>query len=99
MANKNLNNFSRQEPLTYNRLVADCVRVVLSFELVDLFYQRKMEMIASEVNLCTLRYNMTSFLGVKTSWNKIDKPLVVYRFKGNVMTSKVTLRTCIQTKL
>ena len=28
-----------------------------------------------------------------TSCNKIDKPLVVYRFTGNVMTSVTTLRT------
>ena len=28
-----------------------------------------------------------------TPCNKIDKPLVVYRFKGNVMTSITTLRT------
>ena len=28
-----------------------------------------------------------------TPCNKIDKPLVVYRFTGNVMTSKTTLRT------
>ena len=28
-----------------------------------------------------------------TPCNKIDKPLVVYRFSGNVMTSITTLRT------
>ena len=28
-----------------------------------------------------------------TPCNKIDKPLVVYRFSGNVMTSKAALRT------
>ena len=28
-----------------------------------------------------------------TSCNKIDKPLAVYRFSGNVMTSITTLRT------
>ena len=28
-----------------------------------------------------------------TPWNKIDKPLVVYRFMGNGMTSITTLRT------
>ena len=27
-----------------------------------------------------------------TPYNKIDKPLVVYRFTGNVMTSIITLR-------
>ena len=30
-----------------------------------------------------------------TPWNKIDKPLVVYRFTGNVMTSITKLHTCI----
>ena len=29
----------------------------------------------------------------KTPCNKIDKPLVVYRFTGSVMTSITTLRT------
>ena len=33
-------------------------------------------------------YHMTSL----TPCNKIDKPLVVYRFTGNVMTSITTLR-------
>ena len=28
-----------------------------------------------------------------TPCNKIDKPLVVYRFTGNVMTSIITLRS------
>ena len=28
-----------------------------------------------------------------TPCNKIDKPLVIYRFMGNVMTSTTTLRT------
>ena len=28
-----------------------------------------------------------------TACNKIDKPLVVYRFSGNAMTSMATLRT------
>ena len=28
-----------------------------------------------------------------TSYNKIDKPLVVYRFSGNFMTSITTMRT------
>ena len=36
-------------------------------------------------------YHMKSRLGVKC--NKIDKPLVVYRFRGSVMTSITTLRT------
>ena len=40
-------------------------------------------------NVANVIYNMTSRLGC----NKIDKPLVVYRFLGNVMTAITTLRT------
>ena len=36
-------------------------------------------------------YHMTSRLGVK--YIKMDKPLVVYRFTGGVMTSTTLLRT------
>ena len=38
-----------------------------------------------------LSYDVVSESEV-TPCNKIDKPLVVYRFTGNVMTSKTTLR-------
>ena len=38
-----------------------------------------------------LSYNVASG-SVITPCNKIDKPLVVYRFTGNVMTSITTLR-------
>ena len=38
-------------------------------------------------------YHMTSRLGVPQNLcNKIDTPLVVYRFSGNVMTPIITLR-------
>ena len=37
-------------------------------------------------------YNLETFSEI-TPCNKIDKPLVVYRFSGNVMTSITTLRT------
>ena len=40
----------------------------------------------------TLSYDVTSGSEI-TPCNKIDKPLVVYRFTGNVMTSITTLRT------
>ena len=47
-----------------------------------------------------LHYRHVSFLSYDvasgseiTPCNKIDKPLVVYRFTGNVMTSITTLRT------
>ena len=39
-----------------------------------------------------LSYDVASGCEV-TSCNKICKPLVVYRFSGNVMTSITTLRT------
>ena len=39
-----------------------------------------------------LSYDVTSG-SEKTPCNKIDKPLVVYRFTGNVMTSITTLHT------
>ena len=39
-----------------------------------------------------LSYNVASG-SVITPCNKIDKPLVVYRFSGMVMTSITTLRT------
>ena len=40
----------------------------------------------------TLSYDVASGSEI-TPCNKIDKPLVVYRFTGNVMTSIATLRT------
>ena len=39
-----------------------------------------------------LSYDVASGSEIKPC-NKIDKPLVVYRFTGNVMTSIATLRT------
>ena len=42
---------------------------------------------------CRFFYHMTSRPSVITPCNKIDKPLVLYRFTGNVMTSITTLRT------
>ena len=39
-----------------------------------------------------LSYDVT-FESEITPCNKIDKPLVVYRFTGNIMTSIITLRT------
>ena len=43
----------------------------------------------------TLSYDVASESEI-TPCNKIDKPLVVYRFTGNVMTSVTTLRTQLQ---
>ena len=42
--------------------------------------------------LSNLSYDVASGSEI-TSCNKIDKPLVVYRFTGNVMTSITMLRT------
>ena len=41
---------------------------------------------------CNLTYDVASESEI-TPCNKIDKPLVVYRFTENVMTSITTLRT------
>ena len=49
----------------------------------------------SEITPCNkidLSYDVASGSEI-TQCNKIDKPLVVYRFTGNVMTSIITLRT------
>ena len=43
----------------------------------------------------SLSYDVASGSEI-TPYNKIDKPLVVYRFLGNVMTSITTLRTYTQ---
>ena len=40
----------------------------------------------------TLSYDVTSGSEI-AQCNKIDKPLVVYRFLGNIMTAIITLRT------
>ena len=45
--------------------------------------------------LIILSYDVASGSGI-TPCNKIDKPLVVYRFSGNVMTSITTLCTYLQ---
>ena len=45
----------------------------------------------SLVNKHALSHNVASGSDI-TTCNKIDKPLVVYRFSGNVMTSITTLR-------
>ena len=44
------------------------------------------------MNICDLSYDVASGSQI-TPCNKIDKPLMVYRFTGNVITSITTLRT------
>ena len=46
----------------------------------------------SGYNNPSLSYDVASGSDI-TPCNKIDKPLVVYRFTGNVLTSIATLRT------
>ena len=48
-------------------------------------------LVLGQVKIC-LSYDVTSGSEI-TPCNRIDKPLVVYRFTGNVMTSITTLRT------
>ena len=45
-----------------------------------------------DVFKCVLSYDVASGSEI-TPCNKIDKPLVVYRFTGNAMMSITTLRT------
>ena len=54
--------------------------------------------IVLKIKYCCLSNDVASRSEI-TPCNKIDKPLVVYRFSGHVMTSITTLRTCIRTKL
>ena len=46
----------------------------------------------TKMSLCILSSDVASGSEI-TPCNKIDKPLVVYRFTGNVMMSITTLRT------
>ena len=45
-----------------------------------------------KILLCILSYDVESGSEIMP-WNRIDKPLVVYRSTGNLMTSITTLRT------
>ena len=47
---------------------------------------------SQQLNIFSLSYDVASGSEI-TPCNKIDKPLVVYRFTGNVMTSVTTVRT------
>ena len=53
---------------------------------------RVMQQLERDTSYIPLSYDVASGSEI-TPCNKIDKPLVVYRFKGNVMTSLTTLRT------
>ena len=52
----------------------------------------QINIILLQLGYCPLSYDVASESEI-TPCNKIDKPLVVYRFTGNVMTSITTLRT------
>ena len=54
------------------------------------FYNKIME--TKQIFKQSLSYDVASGSEI-TPCNKIDKPLVVYRFMGNIMTSITTLRT------
>ena len=56
----------------------------------DLFWNCMSHLLIIEENY--LSYDVASGSEI-TPCNKIDKPLVVYRFTGNVMTSITMLRT------
>ena len=55
-------------------------------------YQQHILRFESGIQLLLLSYDVASGSEI-TPCNKICKPLVVYRFSGNVMTSITTLRT------
>ena len=57
--------------------------------VTGIFYKQR---IIVKLNKYFLSYDVASGSEI-TPCNKIDKPLVVYRFAGNVMTSIATLRT------
>ena len=85
------------------RSILICPQVSIKFRslLLD-FYLGQLRIISQRGMslLCTphiydivlLSYDVASGSEI-TPCNKIDKPLVVYRFTGNVMTSITTLRT------
>ena len=58
--------------------------------LVCVLFVRKLY--TSVLKYCFLSYDVASGSEI-TPGNKIDKPQVVYRFTGNVMTPITTLRT------
>ena len=64
------------------RVHTTCLGRKIVFNLYTLFYLPKI----------IVSYDLASESEI-TPCNKIDKPLVVYRFTGNVMTSITTLRT------
>ena len=64
--------------------------VSCDYDLISVFfsYTACIELMSKS----TLSYDVTSWREI-TPCNKIDKPLVIYRFTGNVMTSITKLRT------
>ena len=81
--NRYLKTFSSQNACTFLNK-----RLFLNFFLTTTIYQVKD--IYSTVYY-DLSYDVASESEIRPR-NKIDKPLVVYRFTGNVMMSKTTLR-------
>ena len=56
-----------------------------------MFYRKKCQVIYKVIYKEDLSHDVASGSDI-TLCNKIDKPLVVYRFLGNVMKSIITLR-------
>ena len=72
---------------TLQQYAGDTVNLPSNGELLEMFGK-----VRNNCYNCYLSYDVASG-SEKTPGNKIDKPLVVYRFSGNFMTSITTLRT------
>ena len=69
----------------------DEIVIFSTSKLIKLLCLFKMTILASSWDFYT--YHMTPLLRVQTPCNTIDKPIVVYRFSGNLMTHITTLLT------
>ena len=84
----------------YLRVTSQCKHAVLFLNRINhnTFYylyqnvERITIKVKTSMKVLYLSYDVASGSEI-TPCNKIDKPLVVYRFTGNVMTSITTLRT------
>ena len=72
---------------TLQQYAGDTVNLPSSGELLEMFGK-----VRNNCYNCYSSYDVASG-SEKTPSNKIDKPLVVYRFSGNFMTSITTLHT------
>ena len=72
---------------SFHRKLEAHLRLIISYMLYNTIVP-VLTVISDQI----LSYDVASGSEI-TPCNKIDKPLVVYRFTGNVMTSITTLRT------